>query len=195
MIKLTKNLITVLSLIFFSLLCHAQNKKSNEIGVLYKECQSNQSLKNLRDFFYTFPDSFNSFQKLYGFDDKKGASPYYDFASDHVALFSKTSTCIDKAIFSKKLFDISRNGKWDADAVSYFQAGLRLFFLNNSKQILELLEKKEKDEIIGFWYFFSDGPHFNKELNNKVTLLLSKNSSMLTYYLIAVKRVKKDNVH
>jgi hypothetical protein len=180
----------------FALGCNAQEKQGRDLPSIYKAYKKDNSVKNKRDFFYAFPTSFVGLQQLYGYDDIKGtAAKYYNVAPEHISLFFKSAENIDNKVFTKKVLDISKNGKWEADAVNYFQDGLRKYFFNHSNTFLELLSKRDKNEISGFWYFFSDGPHFNKEVSNRVLKLLKSNPSMERTYLNAVQKVKKDNAH
>jgi hypothetical protein len=190
----SNNYIGFLFLIFFTLGCNAQEKDTKDLSIIFKEYKKSNSLKSRKDFFYAFPNSFSSFQKIYGYDDTKGAAPYYGVAREHVSLFFKTAEVIDKKTFSQKLLIISRNGKWDADAVNYFQEGLRSYFFNH-KEFLSLLSTSDKNQVYGFWYFFSDGPHFNDDVSKRVLNILKNNPTMRTSYLNAIKQVKKDNIH
>lgn len=179
---------------FLSIASNAQ-ENHKDLPSIYKEYKKTNSLKSKKDFFYAFPSSFSSFQRIYGYEDYKGAAPLYGVAREHINLFFKTADMMDKKIFSQKLLEISRNGKWDADAVNYFQEGLRVYFFTHNKSLLELLSKNKRDDIYMFWYFFSDGPHFNKEVYNKVIELLNENESMKEAYLQAVQQVKKNSIH
>jgi hypothetical protein len=187
-------LICFLATFSLSIECNAQGNRE-DLPSIYKEYRKTNSLESKKDFFYAFPNSFSSFQRMYGYDDHKGSAPLYSISREHISLFFKTADMVDDKIFSQKLLDISKNGKWDADAVNYFQESLRKYFFTHNKSILELLSKNKKDDIYRFWYFFSDGPHFNKEVYSKVIVLLSENQSMKEAYLRAVQQVKKDNIH
>jgi hypothetical protein len=177
-------------LICFNIGCHAQN---SNLSTIYKEYTKDKSISNLRLFFYSFPNSYGDLQKLYGYDDVAGEAPFYKDAREHITVFFKSSVSVNAIVFSKKLLKISKHGKWDADAVNYFQEGLRSYFFSRPKEILNILKLESEESTIDFWYFFSDGPHFDKAVYDKVVPLLKKSPSMLRCYLKAVKAVKKDN--
>ncbi len=192
---INRSLAFLVALLFLGLGCNAQNKKKVSLADIYAKYKTDHSVKSMNEFFYIFPHSFAEFQKLYGYNEVKGASPYYTVASEHVALLYKASLSIEKKAFSAKLFEISKNGKWDADAVNYFQEGLRNYFFKESKEIIDLLNKKSNNEIESFWYFYSDGPHFNEPIHTKTLAMLKGNPILIDCYERAVKRAKKDNVH
>ncbi len=189
-----KNIVLLFILMYSSLACNSQ-KKQKTLESLYLTYKKESSVKIINEFFYAFPSSFSEFQKLYGYDDKKGESIYYKFGLEHITLFYKASESIEKKIFASKVIAISSNGKWDADAVNYFQEGLRNYFFKESKSVIDILNKKSNNEIEGFWYFYSDGPHFDELVHKKTVTLLKDNPILLSCYEKVIKQIKKDSLH
>lgn len=186
--------------IFFLILtstlsCNSQNKNKLGLGDILKKCEKITSTKCKQAFFDDFPNSFSQFQELYGYDDVKGEALYYSNSEEHLIFFFKTSDVVKKETFIKKLIGISKEGKWDADSVNSFQSKLRKYFFANTSLFIKLLKNKNEKEIKGFWYFFTDEPHFNSEISNKVLKSLETEAKMRSAYLSIVKKVKKDNVH
>lgn len=188
-----------LGLLFFVLTsavsCSSQDKVKLSLGDIFKKCEVNTSIECKQVFFENFPKSFLQFQELYGYDDAKGKAPYYDSAEKHLNFFFKTSEVVKNDDFINKLIDISRDGKWDADFVNSFQEKLRSYFFIKYDLFIKLLKKRNETEVKGFWYFFSDEPHFNSEISTKVLKLLEKEIEMKKNYLYIIKKVKEDNVH
>lgn len=132
-------------------------------------------------FFEEFPSDFDSFNRLYGYDTS--AMPLYDEAFDHIELFNRIS-CISNEEYYKKIISISIGGHWDADAVNYFQDGLRLHVLQKPDLIFKLLANKSDKEIFDFWFFYFDCPFPVKDIpqeleqekdnNQKVYLLMKE---------------------
>ncbi|WP_285010113.1 hypothetical protein [Pedobacter faecalis] len=118
-------------------------------------------------FFREFPSSFNTFQRVFGFDDVKGEAPLFSTSEKYISAFFVSVIAVRQDQAINKLISISKNGHWDADAVNYFQKGLRKFYSERPGEFVSILRTKSVDDISGFWYFFLDEPHFNKKLYNQ----------------------------
>ena len=190
-----KHNICFIALSVFSLTLSAQVSNEANIGDIYSASLKGDTKEYERTFFNLFPDTFIGFQKLYGYNEVKGASKYYKVALGHVNYFFKTAASVDEKIFVKKLLSISKNGRWKADAENYFQSNLRIYFFSHPSLLITLLKAKNQNDVKEFWYFFLDGPHFNKDVYTHTLLLLKGNSAMINLYQKAAERVKKDNKH
>lgn len=177
-----------------TLSCNSQNKKMN-LGSILKECKNHPSTECKKTFFYSFPKTYQEFQKVYGYDDVKGEAPFYSNSEEHLVFFFETSLALKKEVFIDRLISISKDGKWDADSVNSFQDKMRKYFFANSDLFLKLLKNKNENEIKGFWYFFSDEPHFNNEVLKRILKILEKETQMKNVYVDVVEKVKKDNIH
>lgn len=193
--KTRQNLGLLFLIISSTLSSYSQVGSKSSLGNILKNCKKNTSTECKQAFFDNFPNSFSRFQELYGYDEIKGEAPYYNVAEEHLVFLFKTPDIVKSDVFINKLIDISRNGKWDADSVNYFQEKLRNYFFDNYSLFMNQLKRREEKEIKGFWYFFSDGPHFNSEISSKVLKSLKKEVEMRKTYLNIVKKVKKDNLH
>jgi hypothetical protein len=112
-------------------------------------------------FFEEFPSDFESFNSIYGFDTSE--MPLYDKAYDHIQLFNRIS-CVSETIYYRKVISIAIGGYWDADAINYFQEGLRERVMANPELTFELLKERTEKEIFKFWFFFFGGPVTAKEI-------------------------------
>lgn len=187
-------IILFLACLFVGLKSMAQTKEATQLVKFYNAYAKSKSTADLKNFFLSFPASFNSFQKIYGYDEKKGEAPNYGVEQQHIKLFFGSVAVVDKNTFANKLLDIVRNAKWEADAVNDLQAGTREYFFKESATIIPLLAKRT-NEIDSFWYFFSDGPHFNEKVFEQTKHILKDNAKMLGAYQKEVKHVKQDNKH
>lgn len=181
-------------LAFFSISSCSQNKKV-ELGQILNECKKEPSIYCQTMFFENFPKNFMEFQKNYGYDDIKGEARYYSNSEEHLSFFFNCSNSIKNDVFIEKLIGICKEGKWDADSVNSFQSKTRDYFFKNSNLFLSKLRDKNKNDIYGFWYFFSDGPQFNEKVSRDVLILLKNEKRLKNIYLEAVKKVKIDNIH
>jgi hypothetical protein len=175
--------------------CHSQNKNDNDIRLLLTKCKSKPTKKNLKLFFDVFPITYNELQNTFGYSDEKGEAPYYKDGEEYLLMFFKSSQGVDKKLFIDKLITISSTGKWDADNINSFQEKLRGYFFLNDETFLSILNKKNKNVVKGFWYFFSDEPVFNNKNHSKILSLLKTNKKMKQIYVEIVQKVKEDNIH
>ncbi|WP_375334373.1 hypothetical protein [Flagellimonas sp. C4] len=148
-------------------------------------------------FFKWFPDSFERFNSLYGYDNVLGEKPLYKEGINHILDYSKLRKYVSDIDYYNKLINISIGGHWEADNISMLQEVLSNNFQSESALFLELLQKKSKPEIESFWLFFFDGPHpddpktthiYNEVLNS----LESLNKGMVPVVKRAYAKVKKD---
>jgi|GEM_PF-3412978 len=177
-----------------TLSCKSQNNKM-DLGNILKECRKHSSAECKKTFFDNFPKTYQEFQKVYGYDDVKGEAPFYSNSEEHLVFFFEISQVLKKEAFIDKLISISKDGKWDADSVNSFQDKMRQYFFANSALFLKQLESKNKNEIKGFWYFFSDEPHFDTEVSKRILKILEKETQMKNIYVDVITKVKKDNIH
>jgi len=122
--------------------------------------------KDYLTFFKLFPSSYNHFLDLYGFDDEKGGRPLYELYEDHISYFFEYEGQINQIVFVKKLYEITKNGIWEADAPTILQDNLTRFILKQPQVILRLLISKPDKEKESFWFFVFDGSSKN-DLQNK----------------------------
>lgn len=190
----THNYFLLVLFILFSTSSCSQNKKV-ELGEILNKYKKEPSIDCQIIFFENFPKNFSDFQQKYGYDDIKGETQYYSNSEEHLSFFFNCSNSIRNNVFIEKLIGICKEGKWDADAVNSFQSKTRDYFFKNGNLFLSILRCKQKKDIYGFWYFFSDGPHFNERVSKDVLKLLKNETELKKIYLDVVKKVKIDNIH
>ncbi|WP_268223555.1 hypothetical protein [Sinomicrobium oceani] len=126
---------------------------------------------------YAFPSTFQSFQDYFGFDDEEGAMPLYKEANTYIDnLFLASKICCKHEVFDK-VINIARQGKWDADAVNYLKHKIHKIIEDNPGDFLEILSKEEQQEQIGFWFFYFDSPHPQKEISQKLLEKVTKSGA------------------
>lgn len=126
---------------------------------------------------YAFPSTFQSFQDYFGFDDEEGAMPLYKEANTYIDnLFLASKICCKHEVFDK-VINIARQGKWDADAVNYLKHKIHRIIEDNPGDFLEILSKEEQQEQIGFWFFYFDSPHPQKEISQKLLEKVTKSGA------------------
>ena len=147
-------------------------------------------LEDKQSFFDAFPRTFDQFQLLYGFDDVEGAAPLYDNAVDHIPkLFFRLGDAIPKERFLQKIVSIAIGGRWDADAVNYFQRGLRQTVMRDVTGAAAVIGTLSEEDQLAFWYFFLDGLHPNAEIPNELGSLESTSPAVYKHLVQAQENV------
>ena len=129
-----------------------------------------------KQFFDEFPATFNQLNDLYGDKENKPAMLNNEAENHIIDLFNKIKS-VNDTIYYRKIIGIAIGGRWDADAVNYFQHGLRERVENNVALTIYLLKKLKAADIKSFWFFYFDGAHPKKQIPDalqKVKLLDSK---------------------
>lgn len=160
-------------------------KKANKIKGVYQAFFNANGVveRNKAEdlFFELFPSSFSELNSLYGFIDGE-ATPLYNYSEKHIFFFNEMKS-INDTLYYKKLINTSIGGRWDADAIGFFQDGVREHVLKNKKLTEYLLLSYSDKDILSFWVFFFDGPHPTnatpslapyKSFDSRVLALLTK---------------------
>jgi len=186
--------------------------KKKNVGIISPETEKDSAyyLKNFYNdfvnqkdslseysFFNKFPNSFEQFNSLYGYDDVLGGRPLYNEGYDHILGYSKLREHIANVDYYNKLIDISIGGHWEADNISYLQEVLNITFHKNPRLFSELINKRSENEKKSFWVFFFDGPHpgdpeTNHIYNEVLSSLDSLNKEMIPIVKSAYAKVEED---
>ncbi len=119
-------------------------------------------------FFCAFPNSFKEMQAAFGFDDKKGRAPLYNYTTGEkmISYFANLNS-ISKEIYYDKFINICVNGVWEADNIrEAFGFSDRL--INYTEAACTSLSKRTDKEIKSVFHFIFDGPHPKNEQNEKI---------------------------
>jgi len=158
-------------------------KDGSDRAALLTELYNN---KNCREFFNAFPNTFDEFDQLYGFDDDKGERILYSKSEEHISFLYG---CAEVSDFEKlkKSIDIGINGRWEADASALVQSFAFNLIKDNPNETKAILDTLPNSKASSFWYFMFDGPHPTDQENIKKVDLLrnllgkdSKQSKLLS---------------
>ncbi len=118
--------------------------------------------------FEIYPGSFESFSAIYGWDHKVNKpQPLYDVGCEHVHLFERLE--IPDTLHFQKMIRIAINGNWDADAVTCFQMMIDRKLRQRTDLMLHLLDNLSDIELKSFWFFFFDGPHPDRQIDDAIS--------------------------
>jgi len=132
--------------------------QEHELTERIKQLETAFSEKDYGTFFATFPNSFSELEAIYGYAEV--AMPLYHVANEHIDFLFDERKDIDMRLFVEKICTVGINGKWEADAVNYFQnhVSVLLHLPPMTRHVVEFLNTKTKSEIESFWRFVMDDP-------------------------------------
>lgn len=126
-------------------------------------------------FLKEYPNSFEEYEKLYGYDRDSGAAPLY-YNMNHVMLFASLEQ-VDKRAYYNKYLNISVNGIWDADNIQDF--GIYRYMLNDPEIMLDVMDERSNKEIISIMRYVFDGPHpdnYQEKFDTLISVIKPYNS-------------------
>jgi hypothetical protein len=155
-------------------------KVKDELEQVAKRLTELHDNKNCKEFFNAFPNTFEEFDRLYGFDDEKGGRILYSKFPEH---FSYFFDCPDVSAQEKliKVIKIGVDGRWnDAVPIGVFEESAFDLIIDNPSKAREILDSLPDEKAASFWYFLFDRPHptdkENKKRVDSLSSLLGKNS-------------------
>lgn len=133
-----------------------------------KNSDSTNGQKWEHNFFCAFPSSFEAMQAVFGFDDKKGAAPLYEYPKgENVIRYFSQLRSIPDSMYYDKYVKINIEGVWEGDNIrKAFDFGSRL--LDDTKNACNALSKFSDTEIKTVFRFIFDGPHPKNEYNENL---------------------------
>ena len=105
--------------------------------------------KDYDAFIDAFPDKYEDFVNIYGYDSKELHILYF-FSNDHLEFLFSNDRIIETKVLDK-LLSLSNDYVWQADAVSFVIIETRQLLLEHPKRITEYLSGKSDAEVISFF--------------------------------------------
>lgn len=141
-----------------------------------------------QQFFDEFPNTFKELNDLYGYNNDTSSILYLESEKHILKLFNNLQNINDTSYY-KKIVAIALGGHWDADAINYFQAGLRNRAELKPELITYILKNLTENEIKSFWHFYFDSSHPKKEIAAPLLKIKSINSKVYTLMLAAHQEI------
>lgn len=128
--------------------------------------------RNCKEFFNAFPNTFDEFDQLYGFDDKEGERILYSKYPEHFPYFFSCPEVPAKEKLNK-VIRIGIDGRYnDGVPVDMFHDSVFNLIITNPNEANKVLEGLPNEKAASFWYFLFDRPNpSDKENARKVVLL------------------------
>lgn len=166
--------------------------KANKLRTAYKKVLgTSNKASSETNFFKEFPNTFNELNALYGFNNDTPAVLYND-ASKHILEVFNELKSINDTLYYRKIIGISIGGKWDADAINYFQDGLQKHVTQNTTLTCYILKQLPENDIRSFWYFYFDSPHPKENLESDLMSIEQIDSVIFKYLIEEHKKVVAD---
>jgi hypothetical protein len=150
---------------------YSTEQQADSILAFMNKAQDSSSANRImweQKFFCSFPKSFNEMQAVFGFDEKVGAAPLYDFpiGGNVIQYFSQLESIPDSAYYDKYI-RINIDGIWEADNIrEAFDFANRL--KTDTENACKVLSTFSDQEIESVFRFIFDGPHPKNEYNEKL---------------------------
>ncbi len=177
-------------LLFISCSSKSQNRDEAIINLKTAFAKNDEKL-----FLENFPKNYNQFVSYFGWNDSLDKpNPLYKNSSDYI---DKFFTIISKDKNKKSLrliVDISLQGKYQADGVSYFKMNIEKLF--NKKPVLacELLANRKPNDINSFWHFYLDSPQPLTSVPDNLKDLKTNCNKIYSSLEKEIKELQKENV-
>lgn len=167
--------------------------KADSLEQTAKKLTGLHDSKSCKEFIDAFPNTFQDFNQLYGYDDAEGARKLFSKCEEHISYFFNCSEVSDLEKLNK-VIKVGIDGKWDADAIGMFadlSFGLLKVHPNETK---EILDKLPDEKASSFWFFMFDGPHPNDKQNvekvNVIIGLLGKESKQARLLSVQIQKLR-----
>ncbi len=159
--------------------------KAKKLKRLYLLCTSSQVNVDIyqRQFFDEFPATFSELNDLYGYSSK--ASILYFDAEKHIARFFNNLNSVNDTLYYQKIIGIAINGRWDADAINYFQHGLKEHVENKPELTVYILQKLSEEKMKSFWLFYFDAPHPSKKIPDSLQRIQAMDNNIYNFMINA----------
>lgn len=150
-----KNIAVILFLII-SITCHSQNKTSEKRDI--QKLEQSFSSKQEKEFMESFPKDFSTLNATFGWNEELNkAEPLYENSYSYIEYWFSLLQKPQYMQYEKSIIAISKNGKWDADAVNYFQKNALEYIKRNNKYTL--LNSLSEADLRSVLSFLLDSPH------------------------------------
>jgi len=157
--------------------------KADKLRDLYAKIMTEPDNDNAKQaFFNVFPATFKEFVNLYGYENDSPCILYYKAEGHVLGLFNNIKS-VNDTLYYNKIIDIAIGGRWDADAVSYLQQGIRQHVLKNIDLTVYLLGRRSSKQMHSFWYFYFDGPHPERQVPAGLKKIRTLNKNMYAIIL------------
>jgi len=182
-------------LMFLFLILTSCKSESQENLVSITELKTAYLKKDDVLFIEKFPKNYKQFVSYFGWNENLDKpNPLYNESEKYINLFFLIVTKEENKESLKLIIDIGLNGKYQADAVSYFKRKTEELFIKSPNLACELFKNRNIDEVDSFWYYYFNSPQPTKVIPKYFSNLTNECNSVYKSLDKQIKLIQKDNV-
>jgi hypothetical protein len=182
-------------LIFLFLILTSCKSESQENFDSITELKTAYLKKDNLLFIEKFPKNYKQFVSYFGWNESLDKpNPLYNESEKYIDLFFFIVTKKENKRSLKFIIDIGINGKYQADAVSYFKRKTDEVFIKAPNLACELLKNRNPQEVNSFWHFYLDSPIPTKSIPNHFRNLKNECNSIYKSLDEQIKLIQKENL-
>jgi len=144
-------------------------EKPTDIELFIDQFQLAYSTKNEEQFLNQFPSDFEQFVTLFGWDEQADRpNKLYEVSDAYINYFFALIANEKYREFEDKIISIAKGGRWQADAVNYFQDKALAYIKDEHRY--HLINELEYSDAKSVLFFLFDGPHpkFDKAFTHSI---------------------------
>ena len=110
--------------------------------------------KNEAEFLNNFPKTFVVFNDTFGWDEVKNSQePLYNDANKYIDYWFSLLQKSKYKKYESQIISISKEGKWDADAIEYFRkSAVNYIKKENKYDLINSLNNEDAKSVLNFFY-------------------------------------------
>ncbi len=137
--------------------CKSPSQEGNK-NINVANLEQSFSNKEEKEFLENFPKDFQTFKNTFGWNDEKdSAEILYKHANSYIDYWFSLIQKPQYKKYENSIIEISKNGKWEADAVNYFKIkSIEYIKRNNKYDLINSLSKNDAKSVLTFLF---DSPH------------------------------------
>ena len=143
-----------------------------------------------------FPDKYEDFVKVYGYDHKNGEKmALYDCSYEHIGFLFSGERVVEQKVLDK-LLSLSYGFIWDADAVNYVITRTEQILLDYPQRMTEYFAGKTDDEVISFLQMaltclYPDNDYYLKDCQKIVETYTPYSNRIVRLLKVAQEKAKE----
>ena len=136
----------IIIIVLASILCGVPILAQDNITEVLNKAFSQKDWKTYAD---NFPETFDSFLDVFGWDHVTGPMPLYDQGFEHINfLFSDNRILAD--CYLQKLLNLTKGYSWDADGPTYLQTNIECLIIRYPSIISKFMDDKADAQVKDF---------------------------------------------
>lgn len=147
-------LLVIISLLFSCKSPSQENNNSSNKIEIANNLKESFKKKDDVVFLENFPRTFETFKNTFGWNDEKDSGePLYKESNEYIDYWFSLIQEPKYRKHENQIISISKDGKWESDAVNYFKEKSYNYIKNNNKyDLINSLTKKDAQSVLSFLF-------------------------------------------